>query len=833
MADTWEYECPQFVDFTSTLSDHEDNDSWFEVDHEAELPAENVETFQITSSKNSSNILDTAPVIVTISQSNMTIDPPKDTVKEEAKDVKEVTIKSDSRSPLNNMSNVLTKEEFYMNKKNKNFGKLQACVPGKENTNKKGPGRVPRKSTSTVLMTDRNEDVAILQKNHEQQKESKPTFTRPLPQQCQHRRSLSTGNLNLNKSSEMHQNISHHLIKNNTLQKFNNSEKLNHGLSVSMEKLNPRRSVSAEKINSERLCYSRTNSASSLNSEKSSGTLSKPSGVSKIRYNTLPSANRATNSNNKQLTSAELELQKIEEKRQEALAVKKLAEESFKNSLKSKGYVPVNSNCKPTVAKGFEFRTDKRLRTRSADFVKSPVTDLSRILRKDNSIQYNKPPRKTVVQPFKLSENKKMEAPVQKFQTVAEQVRNFSKKTPERFRAHSKGNKPQNSWSQPRCTIPKTPNFTCQQRSRPVNILSTKEIEEKEFEEIQKYKFKAKEVDRKIFQTRTGIKKIPKKEVTIPVPFDLPGCKLPIYKKEVEEEHFVFHARPLPTDILERVVGVKAAELIPPTVPESPAFALRQRIQRFTVNVLKQETQIRKIRARPYVHSGVNFEPKFEHRSTVAEPFSFDDRIKENQIKKEQKIQKLIDESTKVAEFSANPIPDYTNTGIPPKRISTVTKFAPFKLHIEERVEKRIEEKQQQLEEKLKLQEEKMQFKAQSCEVVKKAPFVPHLDHKCTQEHTKFKLYTEARHAQRVQFEEQKKAREAELLVMRLEAEKLCQEEEDREIQRQRQEAVHKANPIKHYKPVEIQHKSLSVTIPLEPKFATKSRVRTNDNYEK
>lgn len=100
-------------------------------------------------------------------------------------------------------------------------------------------------------------------------------------------------------------------------------------------------------------------------------------------------------------------------------------------------------------------------------------------------------------------------------------------------------------------------------------------------------------------------------------------------------------------------------------------------------------------------------------------------------------------------------------------------------------------------------------------------------------EHTKFKLYTEARHAQRVQFEEQKKAREAELLVMRLEAEKLCQEEEDREIQRQRQEAVHKANPIKHYKPVEIQHKSLSVTIPLEPKFATKSRVRTNDNYEK
>lgn len=136
------------------------------------------------------------------------------------------------------------------------------------------------------------QSFSVHSRNHEQQKESKPTFTRPLPQQSQHRRSLSTGNLNLNKSSEMHQNISHHLSKNNTLQKFNNSEKLNNGLSVSMEKLNPRRSMSAENINSDRLGFSERLCHSRTNSEKSSGTLSKPSGVSKIRSNLVPSANR-------------------------------------------------------------------------------------------------------------------------------------------------------------------------------------------------------------------------------------------------------------------------------------------------------------------------------------------------------------------------------------------------------------------------------------------------------------------------------------------------------------------------------------------------------------
>ena len=77
------------------------------------------------------------------------------------------------------------------------------------------------------------------------------------------------------------------------------------------------------------------------------------------------------------------------------------------------------------------------------------------------------------------------------------------------------------------------------------------------FTYFSRYKFKAKEVDKKIFQTRTGIKEVPKKEVTVPVPFDLPGSKVSTSKKEIEKEHYVFHAKPLPADILDRVVVSK------------------------------------------------------------------------------------------------------------------------------------------------------------------------------------------------------------------------------------------------------------------------------------
>lgn len=53
------------------------------------------------------------------------------------------------------------------------------------------------------------------------------------------------------------------------------------------------------------------------------------------------------------------------------------------------------------------------------------------------------------------------------------------------------------------------------------------------------------------------------------------------------------------------------------------------------------------------------------------------------------------------------------------------------------------------------------------------------------------------------------------------------EEEERREIQRLRKETVHKAQPIRNYKPVEITICSKPPTEPVSPKFKTDERLRS------
>ncbi len=55
------------------------------------------------------------------------------------------------------------------------------------------------------------------------------------------------------------------------------------------------------------------------------------------------------------------------------------------------------------------------------------------------------------------------------------------------------------------------------------------------------------------------------------------------------------------------------------------------------------------------------------------------------------------------------------------------------------------------------------------------------------------------------------------------------QAELEEEIRRQRAEAVHKAQPVRHYKPVEVQKSERPLTAPVSPKMsvlnATKKRL--------
>lgn len=92
-----------------------------------------------------------------------------------------------------------------------------------------------------------------------------------------------------------------------------------------------------------------------------------------------------------------------------------------------------------------------------------------------------------------------------------------------------------------------------------------------------------------------------------------------------------------------------------------------------------------------------------------------------------------------------------------------------------------------------------------------------------------FNMSTEFRAEKRAEFERWRLEQEqvAELERLHREQERLANDE--REVQRRRAEAVHRANPIRHYKPV-APRDAMPLTTPQSPKFSDRLRSKTGAN---
>ena len=78
-----------------------------------------------------------------------------------------------------------------------------------------------------------------------------------------------------------------------------------------------------------------------------------------------------------------------------------------------------------------------------------------------------------------------------------------------------------------------------------------------------------------------------------------------------------------------------------------------------------------------------------------------------------------------------------------------------------------------------------------------------------------FELHSDRRAREREQFDLQQKQREAELESSKKQLEDKRRQDEEREMQRLRREAVHKAQPVKHYRPVDVQPSDKPITQPM------------------
>ncbi|XP_029912632.1 targeting protein for Xklp2 isoform X2 [Myripristis murdjan] len=531
-----------------------------------------------------------------------------------------------------------------------------------------------------------------------------------------------------------------------------------------------------------------------------------------------------------QNTSEEQELERIRNLQKEVAEHRKRNEASFKAALA--GSQPTKKLAlSTTVPKEFHFSTDARVKTDTASSANDKEGDFVGQLRKHAPTTTKALKGATVPKPFNLSTgNKRKVEESAAYVPMAQQIEQFERRTPTRY--HLRSRQSQERGPSPvksdhlKITQPHTPQLMTRQRSRPATAKSSAELEAEEVEKLNQFKFKALELNRKILENALKPKKPAVKEPTVPE-----GFKLQIEKRLQErqtkkpqeaEEKPGFHAQPLPTKMLEGVVGVPEKRVLHPTVPESPAFALKKRVRMdHKVEEVKQPSPVK---AKPVPHFGLPFQPRLPEKNNVEVcPFSFEERERERRALKEKRLEGMRNEEA--PKFKAQPLPDFDAVVLPPKKVLEPTKPEPFRLLIDERGATKTERWEQTLKEEQKRQEEAAIFKARPNNIIHKEPFQPKKESRPALVAEPFELSTERRAREWQEFE--RLASEKEAIRARLEEEQRREEEEreKEEIAKMRQEQVHKAQPIRRYKPVSLKKSDMALTVPQSPNFSDRFRL--------
>ncbi|XP_065422369.1 targeting protein for Xklp2 isoform X2 [Chrysemys picta bellii] len=573
----------------------------------------------------------------------------------------------------------------------------------------------------------------------------------------------------------------------------------------------------------------------SLNRDHSQSTeLSPARPKGKLTMPTTPTMLKRKYLSGKLKSTEEQELEKMKQLQQETMDLRKKNEESLIAAIAGSGQPVKKTTGQITKPIDFHFCTDERIKqhTESQPGNEYKKLDFIAALRKHPPSPARVVKGPTVPKPFNLScgNKRKFEETTSEYVPLAQQIENFQKRTPSRYHLRSRRTDESPIPVKPlkaRLTQPKTPLLQTKQRLRPVTCKSAAELEAEEIEKLRQYKFKAQELNPRIIEGGPILpKKPPVKEPTQPIGFDLEIEKRiqeRESKKQKEEEHFEFHSRPCPAKILEDIVGVPEKKPLPVTVPKSPAFALKNRVRMPGSEEEKREEVVPVIKANPMPHYGVPFKPKApEQRHVEVCPFSFDSRDRERWMQKEKKIEEL--QKEEVPKFKALPLPQFDHINLPQKKVKNTTQPEPFHLQTDERGATKLQNWQQQIKEDLKRQKEAACFKANPNTIVHQEPFVPKKDSKPIAVAESFELATEKRAKERQEFEKR-------LAMLETEKEKLQEEERQQEAEREkeelsrlRQELVHKANPVRKYRSLEVKPSDQPLTVPKSPNFSDRFR---------
>ncbi|KAM9429996.1 targeting protein for Xklp2 [Salvelinus alpinus] len=535
-------------------------------------------------------------------------------------------------------------------------------------------------------------------------------------------------------------------------------------------------------------------------------------------------------------SSEQQEMERIKALQKEVADQRKRNEASYRAAMAG-SQPPKKLALATTVPKEFNFSTDGRVKVSTLPPHKE--MDFTAQLRKHPSSPAKAPNGTTVPKPFNLStgSKRKLEDPAP-YVPMAQQIEQFQRRTPTRYhlrsrQSHEKGPSPVKS-EQLKITHPHTPQLMTRQRSRPTAVKSSAELEAEELQKLQQFKFKALELNRKILEGALNPKKPTVKESTRPEAFHLHMDKRltdrnASKKPEEPEEQHTFHSRPLPVRILEEVVGVPEKKVLCPTVPESPAWALKKRVR--IDRKVEEVKPPAPLKAHAAPHFGLPFQPKLQDKTQMDVcPFSFEERECERRLLKEKRLEELRHEE--VPKFKAQPLPDFHEVVLPEKKVAEPTKLEPFKLLINERGAVKHDRWEQMLKEEQKHQAEAATFKARPNLVTHKEPFIPKKENRSVLEDMNnsvvpggFQLSTERRAKERLEFDRAVSEKEALRARMEEEQRREQEEREKEDMARLRQEQVHKAQPVRHYKQLELKKSNVTLTVPQSPNFSDRFRM--------
>jgi hypothetical protein len=540
--------------------------------------------------------------------------------------------------------------------------------------------------------------------------------------------------------------------------------------------------------------------------------------------------------------SEDLLLEKLQkEKKEEQERIQKarkhyqlLKSNGFKDSSKT---VPLPQK-KVTIPKAPASILDKRYGSKVPSSIKKDDT----IIVKKTAIVASSVSHTTIPQPFNFATEKRLQTqnPESKVLTAGELAEKFMRDP----RSHNVPDVELN-----RLTTPYSPKLRTEVRSKSVKRekpLSREEVEQKLAEEQSKFVFKARVLDRRIFDSRGeyGVPKVPVKPPTIPVDIELRTEKRassPRARPQQDHDDFqtpAFKARPVPSTIKvpEKIKTPPTKTNFRPTIAVSPklngsthasaAPLRRQRLQHTEVEKKKKILEQRKSMSTMKVT-----QPQEFHFETATRSLMHRAQLEEQA----QKIKRAEEENCVI---KANPVPDFSKAFQPKIVHKEPTVPEPFSLMSIQLHEESLLEFQKEIEEERRREREASTIKAKS---VPKSLYEPAIPPKPDEAKVTvplgMKLESDVRAKKRNEFDEEMSKKMAQLGNMQLEMEKQKEDQENKALKELRRKSVDegglmfKAKPILKEDPfpVKSNSKPFEPTIPKSPKFILKERRSTTN----